>query len=350
MHLDPPEHRKPLPLVEMPDLEDLIRPGLDGIKSIVGRVATPTADLKIRLYSDSEHLRQFFAYNWRGGDQEEPSSGDDAVIVALRGGSDVGIPAIAPGVRYIDPERRLIVSVGSEYYGNIKVSVRGLCSSAISRLGRGGFLHGASMILGNAGLVVAGVSGAGKTTITRALLELYPGEVRIINDDWGWADQDSATIAFTGEPRLHMKYRSVHTIAPHLALSPDHYPSENFHGDLSDPHARLLIPRDEVFSAAVADFSSFDTLVMVIRDASSAKLVQEMPDGAIDILEASEYSDFYGRNERFMDGSLLILDDNDLQSERRRFARLLHKIPAVLVNNVADPALVTRELARYLGL
>ena len=348
-HIDAPAHRKPLPLVEVPDLWPMVRPLIETLPSKAGEVATTDGPVKLTLYSDSEHLRAFFSCNF-GTPVNTASSTDNAIIIAIASDSDPSVPGLKPGMRYVDPERRLVVSLGNEYYGNVKVSVRGLCSAAIARRGKGGFLHGASMSLRGSGMVVSGVSGAGKTTITRALMTLCPGDIQIINDDWGWADQDSRLILFTGEPHLHMKYRSVHAIAPQLALSTELYPSENYTGDINDPHARLLIPRSEVFNGAAAAVCPFDALVVVTRDESESVYVRDLSPDDIDLLEAAEYSAFYDRHERFMDGSLLLLNEEDLRRERARFSRLLERIPAVHVNNVGSPTAVAEQLLARLGI
>jgi hypothetical protein len=351
IHMDPPINRKPLPLVEVPNLQDMIRSRLRMIPTEDGCVATSGGGFGVQLTSDSAHLRAFFAGNFgRNSKGASPIGQAEATIVALSRATVPELPSLRAGKRYIDPDRTLIVSLGSEYYGNVKVSIRGLCSSAVARRGQGGFVHGASMVVRGSGIVISGISGAGKTTITRALMSLCRGDVHIINDDWGWADQDSGTIVFTGEPRLHMKYRSVHTIAPELAPLPSSYLSENYEGDFNNPHARLLIARDEVFGAAVKDISSFDAFIVVTRNLSKPAFARSLDARDIDQLEAAEYSDFYGRHERFMDGSLLLVDERDRIRERVRFERLLAKVPGTLVNNVGPPSDVARRLLAHLGL
>lgn len=348
-HMDIPAHRRPLPLVEVPELWPMMRPLLETLPSESGAVATSDCPVKLALYSDSTHLRAFFARNF-GALVDVVTPTDNAIIVALACDSFPSVPALEPGWRYVDPERRLIVSLGNEYYGNVKVSVRGLCSAAVARKGKGGFLHGASMSVRGTGIVVSGVSGAGKTTITRALMSLCPGDIRIINDDWGWADQDSRSIIFTGEPHLHMKYRSVHAIAPQLAPSPELYASENYAGDFNDPHARLLISRDEVFTGAATTACPFDALVVVTRNESEPAYVRDLSLDDLPLLEAAEYSAFYDRHECFMDGSLLLLDNEDLRRERARFSRLLGQIPTMHLNNVGSPDAVAEQLLARLGV
>jgi len=159
----------------------------------------------------------------------------------------------------------------------------------------------------------------------------------MVNDDWGWADPDLRLLRYTGEPNLHMKYRSVKTIAPNLQISPAQFPSENFEGDAENPHARLLIPRDLVFDGAIVEVAKFDVYVVVIRDKSKPFFHRRLYADDVSILEKAEFSAFYQRNERFLDGSLLLLSEGDLVAERARFRRLLSQVPSLLINNVSTP-------------
>lgn len=335
VHIDPADSRRPLPLKEELDLDQLVEPLRQILRPERGTIAVGHGHFGITLFSDSPHLQEFFIGNWGNPTPEGPTV-CEATIVAMRGESVPGAPQLRAGVRFVNPGRSLIVSAGNEYYGNIKISVRGLCSAAVHRIG-GGFLHGASLSVGETGIVIGGASGAGKTTTTRALFDLYPGDVRMINDDWGWADSDRRMLRYTGEPNLHMKYRSVRTIAPTLAISPDLHLSENYEGDADNPHARLLIPRDLVFNGVVAESARFGAYVVVVRDKGKPFFCRQLDPDDVSILEAAEYSAFYQRHERFLDGSLLLLSDADLDAERRRFRRLLSQVPSLLVNNVSTP-------------
>jgi len=337
LHMDVATHRLALPLIELAGLEALVEPVCSRLDGVRASIHAGNAAVKISLHSDSAHLREFFSANW-GGACDGPTFCSPATIVALCATKIPSAPQLLPGARYVNPSRTMIASVDNEYYGNVKISVRGLCSAASRKVETGGFLHGTALVRENAGFVICGASGSGKTTTTRALFELRPGEFRVVNDDWGWADHEARLLKFTGEPNLHMKYRSVRTIAPELTLSPATFPSENYSGDTEDPHARLLIPRRKVFNDAVADAAFFSGLVVIMRDASKPFFVRRLTADDVNLLEVAEYSTFYQRHERFLDGSLLLLDDADLRAERERFKRLLTQVPSVLINNVSTPA------------
>lgn len=345
-HIDPALERRALPLRELSNLRDIVKPALVRTEVEHGRVRTNDGYVSVSLYSDSEHLRAFFLANWGCRSTTGPELGH-AEIIALRD-SEIVDGKLEAGFRYVDTQRSVVASVENEYYGNVKISVRGLCSASM-RSRPGGFLHGASMTVGGIGIVVAGASGAGKTTSTRALIAARPDDVRIINDDWGWADQDSRSIVFTGEPNLHMKYRSVQTIAPALRISPELQLSENYQGDPSDPHARLLIPRDHVFGPNLQNAATFDAFVLITRDHSQPFFTRPLVPADVALLEVAEYSAFYQRNERFLDGSLLLLDEGDIDVERARFGRLLDRVPSLLVNNVSTPERVAEAILGHLG-
>lgn len=335
-----------MPLVECRDLEDILAPACAGLKGTSGSVAVPGGCFGVTLYTDSAHLREFFVANW-GGHHRSPILQPELMIVALSGRGATSLGELEPGVRHVNVARTMIASVGNEYYGNIKISVRGLCSAAARAMRRGGFLHGASMVLDGTGLVIGGTSGAGKTTITKVLLDSLPGAVRVVNDDWGWADHEQRSLQFTGEPYLHMKYRSVRTLAPGLALTPDRYTSENYGGDASDPHARLLIPRDVVFAGATVDAAIFGAYVVLQRDTSRPFFARTLGPDDVGLLEVAEYSAFYERHERFLDGSLLLISDADVDAERQRFRELLSRVPSLLVNNVGTPAEAARAVVAH---
>ena len=343
LHIDPTANRRPLPLVESPELESLVAPICAGLSPAYGYVAMGSSTVRIALYSDSPHLRQFFTSNW-GGTYDANRHTSEATIVALCGDSYTAASQLVPGARFVDPSRRLIASVGNEYYGNIKISVRGLCSSAARIEGYGGFLHGSALAIGDFGVVIGGASGAGKTTTTRALFELLKGRVSVVNDDWGWADHEAQRLLFTGEPHLHMKYRSVRTIAPGLSISPELHASENYDGDPENPHARLLVPRELVFDGAIANEAPFSAYVVLIRDHAAPFFVRPLGSADVSLVEAAAYSAFYQRNERFFDGSLLLLNEDDIDGERRRFRRLLSQMPSIIINNVSAPVETARAV------
>lgn len=338
MHIDPPSERRPLPLVELAGLDDLVCPIVSQMEGVSGTVLDGSGCVRITLYSDSPHLRRFFAANWGGASHGSPIT-REATIVALRGQAKAVPPQLKPGVRYVNPERTTITSLGSEYYGNIKVSVRGLCSAAACATGKGGFLHGAALSVDGIGLVIGGTSGAGKTTTMKALFGVIPDDVvHVVNDDWGWADHGGGLLKFTGEPHLHMKFRSVRAIAPHLEISPRMYLSENYSDDPEDAHGRLLISRQTVFNNLVADVAPFRAYIVLLRDHNQPFFVRHLEPDDVKLLEAAEYSAFYDRNERFLDGSLLLCNEADVQKERERFRRLLMQTPSIVINNVATPA------------
>jgi hypothetical protein len=290
--------------------------------------------LIIKLVSDSSHLVTFFRGNWQAAaDDLEP----DAIIYAMRGPPEsYGVQTDGGSGRVFLRGTNTVCIYGSEYYGNLKITVRGLCSELGSR--DQVFVHGCSLSVESVGILLLGASGAGKTTITAALRRRFGPDVKTVNDDWGPVRVADATAVYTGETALHMKYRSVRAIAPQLSLSPILYPSENFEGDPDNPHARLLIPRETVFGQGqVASSVAIDKAVLLVRSEGAQPGFRRISAADLASISASSYSSFYDRPEPFFNGSLFLTTDECRERHEDDFARLLNRIPLYSVANAGDP-------------
>ncbi len=288
----------------------------------------------ILLRTDSAHLAKFFTMNWLA---DNSSVKPNAIIIALKGSAKLyGLSQDLDGFRWFCPKTNQVWMFDNEFYGNIKITVRGLCSEIVPA--EETFLHGCSMSIDGHGLVLSGSSGAGKTTLTTVFRRLLGSRLKIINDDWGPCSLVSGQLKFTGEPHLHMKYPSVHALAPKINLNPSFYPSENFHGDVKDPRARLLIDPRKVFGQK--DFineAKLQLFVMVTRDPSKPIGIKFLSTRDLFLFEQGQYSDFYERTERFLNGSLFFVNNNQEKRESNRCRMLLKKFPCISINNVGNP-------------
>jgi hypothetical protein len=263
-----------------------------------------------------------------------------ATIVALRRHpEDYGLPEALSHQRWYSEQDSVLWSVGNEYYGNIKVAVRGLCTLLAPPGAM--FLHGCTMNVDDLGLALLGTSGAGKTTVTSALRAASRRRFEVVNDDWGPILLSDRTTHCTMEPRWHMKYPSVRALCPELELSPAAFPSENFSGDDLDPRARLLIPPNRVFGAdSLAPYARLDAVLVLVRHRPVERTVRRVTLADLPMFEAAEHSAFYDRDERFFDGSLLLYNESLLDRQRHRVRELIETLPVFLVSNDGSPASV----------
>jgi hypothetical protein len=300
-------------------------------------VSIPTADgrkIILTLCTDSEHLAKFFSMNWPAHVSSEKS---DAVIYALKGNAEsYQLSPTFNGPRWFCPKTKQVWVFGNEYYGNLKVTVRGLCSELASDEQM--FLHGCAMAIDGHGLVLSGISGAGKTTTTAALLKALGTRLKIVNDDWGPFSLTDGKLCFTKEPYLHMKYPSVKTLIPALEISPALYVSESFYGDTSHPHARLLIDPQKVFGQnGLQDTAILKMFVVVTRDLEKPAEMRPLSLEDMPLLEQGIYSRIYDRTERFFNGSLLLTNEISLKRESDRYRTLVQNFPCFIVNNSGTP-------------
>jgi hypothetical protein len=131
---------------------------------------------------------------------------------------------------------------GSGSYRLAKVCIRGACP-AVSGDDMV-FMHGCALSIGagshRRGVVVAGSSGAGKTTLVARLLRCDECSRTVLNDDWGAVLLNSGNPVATGERMLHMKSSSVRALRPGFFV---HAPRGSYAPGLSepDPAVRLLV-------------------------------------------------------------------------------------------------------------
>lgn len=332
-HIDPIEKQKPLPIAK----KTLLNKDNFTANQIIKYVALPMADggeVIIKLITDSDHLSTFFTGNWP---EIIPKRKEDSVIVALKENAEFyGFTSEYNGSRWYSPETQQVWMFGNEYYGNLKITVRGLCSeiAPFEQM----FMHGSAMSINGNGVVLSGVSGAGKTTLTSALRRLLSGTIKIVNDDWGPFSFATGKIVFTGEPHLHMKYPSVRTISPNLVINPETNKSENFQGDTLDAKARLLMDPKIVFGEnGLEKSANLKMFIVVLRDNSLPEGIRRLTIEDMPLLEEGKFSEFYGKTEWFLNGSLFIVDEERRKREQERHKKLISEYPCYIINNIIEP-------------
>lgn len=332
-HCDPLEKQRPLPIrqCDFPLGVDL------GGNLMEKQAAMPLADggyVVIELRTDSSHLAKFFDMNWP---VNTSSKKPDAVITAMKESATAyGLSPELDRARWFFPETNQVWMFGNEFYGNIKITVRGLCSEVAPFEQM--FLHGSAMAIDGRGVVLSGVSGAGKTTLTAALRKTLGLRLRIVNDDFGPFSLSSGQLQFTGEPHLHMKYPSVRALAPALEIGPASHLTENFQGDTSDPRARLLIAPQQVFGdEGLCDKAQLNLFAIIVRNPEMPAGIRKFTLQDMPLLEAGSYSNFYGKTEWFLNGSLFVIDQIRKKRERDRHSMLVENFRCYLVNNVITP-------------
>ncbi len=345
-HCDPPDKQIPLP-IKLHNLPDDYLPSIRDTLKI--RAAIPTASanpIVLELYTDSIHLAEFFSANWPS---DRSMAKPHAKIIALKQSARFyGLPNELDKSRWFCPKSQQVWMFDKEYYGNLKITVRGLCSefAPFEEM----FLHGCSVSINEQGVVLAGMSGAGKTTLTSALRCKFGQNIRIVNDDWGAFSLTKGSLRFTGEHHLHMKYPSVRKIAPNLVISPNTHPSENFQDDVEDPRARLLISPAGVYGKDyLQDEAAMKLFVVVLRNLSEAASFRQIKPDDVSIIENGQYSAFYNRTEWFLNGSLFLLDDNRRERIRKQHQALLARYFCITLNNSADPNTGADLILKALG-
>lgn len=302
----------------------------------VASVFIPGGRIVVGFVSDSARLARMFADNWApAGTDQEP----DATLYALaRPARAYGLSGPWDRARWWSPDEKTMIAFGFGSYRLAKVCIRGICSavSADDIL----FLHGCVLSLSSEhvsrGVIIAGASGTGKTTLTAELLQRDDYSIRVINDDWGAVSLSSGYSANTRERKLHMKTCSV------LALRPDFFtsaPRASYSYDLSesDQTARLLALPESVYGARWSTKAAPIEHVAVIVRESPAWVPPAQKCDAVGLLRNGGYADNLQHGECYFNGSLILTTVSDGLREKQRYQRLIDHTSVSWINNSGTP-------------
>ncbi len=315
---------------------------------VLASICVPAGRIVVAFHSDSARLSRMFAANWApAGMDQEP----DATLYALaQPASSYGLDSRWDGARWWSPDQKMMVVFGLGSYRLAKVCVRGICS-AVSEDDTL-FVHGCAVSVGagtdKRGVVIAGSSGAGKTTLVAALLRHPDYSVAVLNDDWGAISLSSGDSVSTGERMLHMKSSSVLALCPGFFSSA---PAGSYLRDLSEPDrgARMLVSPESVYGTA------WSTSAMVVEHV--AIVVREppgwLPPGrgreAVRELESEGDADSAHHHEAFFNGSLILTAEGDKLREEWHYRRLLDRTAVSWINNCGTPdALVGNFISAFI--
>jgi len=303
---------------------------------VLASVGVPAGRVVVAFVSDSAQLSGMVAANWAQADRSlEP----DATLYALaRPARRYGLDGNWDGARWWSRDHKMMVVFDFGSYRLVKVCVRGICSavSGDDIL----FLHGCVLTVGagagRRGVVIAGSSGAGKTTLVAGLLR-HPGySVTVLNDDWGAVSLASGRAVSTGEKMLHMKSSSVLALCPGFFASA---PPGSYSRDLSEPDrsARVLVSPEGVYGTAWSTAATLIEHVAVVVREPAGWLPPAQGGQAVTVLESEDGAGLVHHHEAFFNGSLILAAEGDKLREERRYRRLLVRTRVSWINNCGTP-------------
>ena len=346
-HRSRPSDRAPLPYrqAELPEASEYVPAGWT---RSTARVQTASAQaLLIGLDTDSAHIATFFRQNWPQ-DARAAERHDGHIIFRRTRATEDGSAAPEVPAILISPDARRAQITGCEYYTKIKTTLRALCSALAPPDEI--FLHGCTLDVDGVGLMICGESGAGKSTLAHAIMDRAGAAARLLNDDWGSLSLVDFAAAYTGEDRLHMKYRTVSSMRPELTLSPGRYASEDFAGNVEDTDARLMIPRADVFGAhRIVTATRVRRVLFISRGDPSAPFARPLSPEDAHLL-TPQGSEASAVRSHYLDATTLLDHPHVGSRQTLRRRRLLASGRCVAINSHGDPAAVAeRVLQEVLG-
>jgi hypothetical protein len=322
-------------LAPVVDLGDDQMTAISGIRlpfRTMASIDVPGGRIVVALLSDSSRLSRMFAAHWGPAADREP----DATLYALAEPAfSYGLGGAWDGARWWSRSAKAMVVFGFGTYRMAKVCVRGICSavSGDDMI----FVHGCTLSVGagtrRRGVIIAGASGAGKTTLVASLLQRAEHPLNVVNDDWGAVCLQSGTSVNTGERMLHMKYGSVLALRPGFFTSA---PRGSYAPDLSeqpDPPGRVLVTPEAVYGPRWdAGRVVVDHVVVLVREPPDW-VPPRGPLAALNALRSGTNLISSRHHETFLNGSLILATARDQVREERRYRRLLERVALTWINN-----------------
>jgi len=313
----------------------------------------------MQLFTNSEHLYDFWVENWFSMSRETKSHG--RLYAVLDPDFNGGQPHA-----YYNPETKTAIIFNTEYYGQIKSWALGITCDIAEDQHDIHSIHGSCIEVYGNGIVLIAPTGTGKSTHSYALLKMEGA--RLHSDDWlyvrfigglkGRASADISERKFyirTNIVRVFPEVRpllekckleNVEPLTPTEAetlrkkgvdedslqkMLEDPYIAHEYSRAMLDP---LWISGPEKF----VDTTRVRKVILLKRDRDDPEIVRK-----IDAEEAVEY--LTTQPEQFLNPYLIVKTQEKVEIRQEFFRRLFRFAPCYLVNTV-QPVSVVQERIR----
>lgn len=299
----------------------------------------------LRLVTNYKHLEQFWKLNFREP-KFQTDENPDGHIYALN--TDRANKLFNyDSQRYFFPTENTVVSFNNDFYGNLKISYRGLVAHIASKDNLVS-MHSSAVNVKERTVLVTGISGAGKTTIVKYLLHHLNG--KFIWDDWGFVDSNNLEVLTPNEIHNHLKISSLIGLLP-LFDGISNRPTE-FH-EIDNPffdNSRVMIDlRDHLpFLSTEGKELKVDTLIIITNDRKKKHTVEKINQNiAKQLFFTPVYSTAYQSKIHYFDGSLF-LDESLKERYDNLFGTMLSKLTNIIHINNNYTGMAYRKLEELL--
>jgi len=258
----------------------------------------------IRLISNYQNLNTFWKLNFIESSTKKQPNG----TIYFLNTNMVSDILNYERFKYYIPHKNEAISLNNDFYGNLKVTYRGLCAN-IGLYKNIISLHSAAVKLNTKTVLITGVSGSGKSTIYKYLIRSLKGS--FVWDDWGFIDPNSLSIIIPNEIHNHMKIKSLKFLLPFFNDFSDKYTEFYDKNNMFFDSARIMINlRDYIPNVSSStEKLKLDTLILLSNDINQNHFIKR-----IDNKEAKKlfftpiYSKAYESKVHYFDGSLFLND------------------------------------------
>jgi len=312
----------------------------------------------MQLFTNSEHLYDFWVENWFSMNRETKSHG--RLYAALDPEFNEGKP-----YAYYNSETKTAIIFNTEYYGQVKSWALGITCDIAEDQHDIHSIHGSCIEVNGNGIVLIAPTGTGKSTHSYALLKMEGA--RLHSDDWlyvrfiggakGRASADISERKFYIRTNIVRVFPEIRPLLDKCKLEnverlteaePETLKGKGVHKDLiekmlDDPYIAheysramldpLWISGPEKF----VDTTRIRKVILLKRDTDDSEIVRK-----IDSEEAVDY--LTTQPEQFLNPYLIVKTPEKVEIRQDFFRRLFRFAPCYLVNTVQPVSTVQERI------
>ena len=271
----------------------------------------------IKLITNYKCLYKFWSLNFLAVDNDILPNGKLYFLCT----DSLQIDNIDYRYRYYIPETDEVFVFNNNFYGNLKISYRGLVANIAIKYNIL-TLHSTALSINNKNIIITGVSGAGKTTLLNNMIINH--KAKLIWDDWGFISPFTACISNPNEIFNHLKIKSVMALLPDFKISDEMY--TEFYDRLSPfyDEARIMLNISGLLRSLgdpIIFNNKLDTLIFITNYTDAPGFIKEIDsEFATSLFSTKFFSKAYNDYVSFFNGALFLDDElkghySDLYSE-----------------------------------
>lgn len=326
---------KTIELEEFLSLKDHCLSGVSKITTSYCVIGDNTFNVTLRLITNYKHLEIFWKLNLRDGIEDTLKIKDEIIFIENNKTDDFIQKYDFQKFKYYNKELNSVISLNNDFYGNVKISYRGLCANAA--LSKDVLtLHSDCLNIQGKNIAITGDSGAGKSTLCNMLHKSFDGI--LVWEDFGLVNANDSRLIVPNEVYNQLNQRTLKNILPLFNESSTDLYSEYYDPDSLYYQERRLMVNISDYIKTIQNTKNIvstglDALIILKNDTTLPYSIRRASaKEALAVFAIPVMSKAHQGEIRYANGSL-ILDEEQDQLYYENFLKLFLGIKNLFILN-----------------